>query len=315
LFALTRLRLPMAFIIAFSFTVLLALAVFSSTVDARQDEVTKEQTGAATTEETDSDGQTIMSMEPDEPTFCVRCDFSHRNSDDPIVYPGKKGAAHSHDFFGNRSTKYNSTYESLTNKKAKTTCTRPEDKASYWIPTVKWNGTNLTASRGIFYYRASLKDPATVKPHPAGLKVVPNTNVNWRCGVEGTYSSTPPTQCSNGQLDVRIIFPDCSNGQLDSADHRSHMTYAQLQSEGKRVCPDTHPTPVPALSAIISFPIPTSEGKVTLSSGEASTMHADFFNAWKQEELTRLVEHCINDYVTRQESDDPQRPEDCKVPR
>ncbi len=44
-------------------------------------------------------------------------------------------------------------------------------------------------------------------------------------------------------------------------------------------------------------------------------MHADFFNAWKQEELDRLVKHCINDYVTRQKSGNPVRPEDCKVPR
>jgi len=254
--------------------------------------------------------QTTTSTQPDEPSFGVRCDFSHRSKDDPIVYPGKKGAAHSHDFFGNRSTNHNSTYESLL--KASTTCTRPEDTASYWIPTVKWNGTNLTASRGIFYYRANGKTPATVMPHPAGLKVVPNTSFEYRCGDTGTWSSTPPTQCSNGQLDVRVMFPDCSNGQLDSADHRSHMAYAGLNSEGIRACPDTHPTPVPTLSVIIRFPIPTSAGKVTLSSGEASTMHADFFNAWKQEELTRLVEHCINDFTTPEARP---RPEDCKVPR
>ena len=46
-------------------------------------------------------------------SFAVRCDFSHRNSDDPIVHPGAPGAAHRHDFFGNRSTKFDSTYESM----------------------------------------------------------------------------------------------------------------------------------------------------------------------------------------------------------
>ena len=107
------------------------------------------------------------------------------------------------------------------------------------------------------------------------------------------------------------MFPDCSNGQLDSADHRSHMAYAGL-SDGIRKCPPTHPTPVPTLSATISFAIPTSAGKVTLSSGEASTLHADFFNAWNQEELKRLVKLCINDYTTPEAR---LRPEDCKVPR
>ena len=43
-------------------------------------------------------------------SFAVRCDFTHRNSDDPIVHPGHQGAAHSHDFFGNISTKFDSTY-------------------------------------------------------------------------------------------------------------------------------------------------------------------------------------------------------------
>ena len=175
---------------------------------------------ASLTQAPPADAQTTSTM-PDEPTFGVRCDFSHRNTDDPIVYPGKKGAAHSHDFFGNRSTKYNSTYTSLL--KAGTTCVNPADKAAYWTPTVKWNGTNLKAKWGLFYYRAGHKDQKTVKPFPAGLKMVPNTHVNWRCGEVRVLSPTPPTQCSDGVLIVNIAAPDCSNGKLDSADHRSHM--------------------------------------------------------------------------------------------
>ena len=261
--------------------------------------------------------QTTSTM-PDEPTFGVRCDYSHRNWDDPIVYPGKQGAAHSHDFFGNRSTKYNSTYTSLRNATTSTdpdgtTCTRPDDKSAYWIPTVKWNGTNLKANRGIFYYRANSKTPSTVKAHPAGLKVVPNTSFEWRCSDGVAWSSTPPTQCSNGFLEGRIMFPDCSNGQLDSADHRSHMAYAGLaQGDSTRKCPSTHPTPLPTLSAIIRFAVPTTEGTVTLSSGAPSTMHADFFNAWKQEELDRLVKKCINDFTTPEARP---RPADCEVTR
>jgi Domain of unknown function (DUF1996) len=45
--------------------------------------------------------------------FTVTCEFSHRSADDPIVFPGQIGAAHSHDFFANRSTSADSTYESL----------------------------------------------------------------------------------------------------------------------------------------------------------------------------------------------------------
>src|SRR5918995_4306689 len=74
-----------------------------------------------------------------EADFVTRCNFSHRNFDDPIVFPDKPGAAHSHDFFGNRSTKYNSTYERLraytgTTRATKsgTTCVNPNDKSAYW---------------------------------------------------------------------------------------------------------------------------------------------------------------------------------------
>jgi hypothetical protein len=46
----------------------------------------------------------------------------------------------------------------------------------------------------------------------------------------------------------------------------------------------------------VKFRVPTTTGTVTLSSGAASTMHADFFNAWDQDELTALVDSCINAY-------------------
>src|SRR5918994_5418296 len=259
--------------------------------------------------------------DPDEPTFGLRCDFSHRNNDDPIVYPNQPKAAHSHDFFGNRTTNAASTYDSLLT--GTTTCTRPEDTASYWIPTVKWNGKNLKASRGVFYYRASGKDPASIETIPADLRVVPNTHVTWRCE-GGDYAKEPPTQCSNGQLGVRVVFPDClatnippsdahPHGQdpkLDSTDHRSHTDYATRDAQGNLGChTSTHPYPIPALSVVLRFPIPTSTGTVTLSSGGASTMHADFLNAWKQGELDRLVKHCINDFTTPEARP---RPEDCK---
>src|SRR5215216_5538875 len=85
-------------------------------------------------------------------SFAVRCNFSHRLSDDPIVHFGHPGAAHSHDFFGNRSTNARSWYGSLLAHG--TTCLRPSDKAAYWMPTVKWNGNTLTSNRAVFYYRA-----------------------------------------------------------------------------------------------------------------------------------------------------------------
>jgi hypothetical protein len=135
------------------------------------------------------------------------------------------------------------------------TCTRTADKSAYWIPTAKWidkSGTRtLTVDKGLFYYRLASKDPnVDVQPHPDGLKVVTvqGSNVEWRCA-NGTWSTYPPAQCTNGKLGVRRKFPDClaedSIGQplIDSADHRSHMVDAVPQSDGRRQeCPSTHPT-------------------------------------------------------------------------
>jgi hypothetical protein len=245
-------------------------------------------------------------------SFAVRCAFSHRNSDDPIVHPGEEGAAHSHDFLGNASTKFDSTYESMIT--APTTCTRPEDTAGYWIPTVKWNGEDLEAFRAVFYYRAGGKDHTQVKPFDKNLKVITGS-IRWYCGrKDGTEGSkAPPTQCSSGVLGVRIVFPDCVavdpsgiRQQLDSADHKSHMARSVLQSDGgTRQCLATHPLPVPTLTVNANFPIPTTPGTVTLSSGDVSTMHADFWNTWDQDAplnepelrggLNALVKRCINE--------------------
>ena len=80
----------------------------------------------------------------------------------------------------------------------------------------------------------------------------------------------------------------------DPRDHRAHMARSVLQSDGTRLCPDTHPILVPTLTLNANFPIPKPTGTVTLSSGAASTMHADFWNTWDQMELERLVVECIN---------------------
>jgi hypothetical protein len=256
-----------------------------------------------------------------EAVFLTRCDFSHRNTDDPIVFPGQRGAAHSHDFFANHSTKYNSTYKRLQAfegptraTRSGTTCVNAADKSAYWIPTVSWtdnSGTRtLKPATAHFYYRSGGK--GAVHPPPAGLKVVPNTHVNWRCAQVTAVTPSPPTQCSNGRLVVLIRFPDCldkdANEQLliDSADHRSHMAYAVSQPDGTKQCPDTHPYPVATLTMEVKFKIPTTSGTVTLSSGEASTMHADFFNAWTpQSTLEDLVDRCINAYPFSPENPKP----------
>ena len=92
---------------------------------------------------------------------------------------------------------------------------------------------------------------------------------------------------STGYLRLNVNFPDCWDGRrLDSRDHRSHMAY----SSGLR-CPASHPVKVPSLRLTVAYP---SRGgaDLTLASGGFYSGHADFFNAWRQGELTRLVKAC-----------------------
>jgi hypothetical protein len=322
-------------------------------------------------------------------SFAVRCNFSHQASVDPIVfaYPlNPVGAedppywtedSHSHDFLGNKTTDYNSTYDSMSKLDTPTTCSRPEDTAGYWFPTLSWNGVEKHAYRVVFYYRAGGKDHTEVQPFAKDLRIIADKGVNgarvrWYCGGGGSNddksgSADPPTRCSSGVLGLRIIFPDCVESDLTDpatldpvpsgstyraedgitrvpdpktgkkkviapenfiapdtgqvrqvidtddfdndihdSDHRLHMVRSKAQSDGTRVCPSTY-IPVPTLTINANFDIGTSSGNVTLSSGDASTIHTDFWNTWDQDApwkpdatdggfggLKALVEHCIN---------------------
>ena len=240
-------------------------------------------------------------------SFAVSCPFSHRAPDDPIMHSGHPGASHSHDFFGNRSTNASSTYKKLL--AAGTTCSRKADRAAYWMPTVKWNGKTINPDRqAVFYYRAGGKDYKKVKAFPAGLRVVTpeGKEVSWRCG-QRTTRRGPPRRCTSGVLGVRIIFPDCSNGKPDSHNHRAHMAYSK-EINGKTRCPSSHPISVPVLTMNVTFTLPTTRGPVSLSSGPPSTMHADFFNAWRQQSLKFLVSHCINQVPPKKP-----RPPECRA--
>jgi hypothetical protein len=56
-------------------------------------------------------------------------------------------------------------------------------------------------------------------------------------------------------------------------------------------CPASHPVKVPSLRLTVAYPIRGGAG-LALASGGVYSGHADFFNAWKQGELNRLVKQC-----------------------
>jgi Domain of unknown function (DUF1996) len=255
--------------------------------------------------------------------FFTNCRFSHTGADDPIALPGLPGRSHAHTFFGNTSTNARSTLASL--RAAGTTCRPRSDKAAYWVPTLYQDGREVRPSKAQIYY--VLRGYGQMHAFPAGLRMIAgdahavspqSTNVTfWACGgraVRTTPSSKVPATCgvtkgkviallrgnhgkpialpvrSKTFLELHVDFPDCWDGEhLDSADHESHMAYSRGY-----VCPASHPVKVPLIRLMIRYPL-ASGRNVTLSSGGQLSGHADFFNAWNQRALERLVDDCFHD--------------------
>jgi uncharacterized protein DUF1996 len=199
--------------------------------------------------------------------FVGICRYSHSSQDDPIVFPGQPGATHHHDFFGNVSTDAHSTYESL--RAAPTTCRIDGETAAYWTPSLYDSGRLVQPESVRVYYTSGGKDHLTIKPFPAGFRVVAkehNVHASWACvgsGRVGRNQSSVPTCPRGTHLVLRNRFPDCWNGRdLDSADHTSHMTFSV-----RGTCPSSHPVPVPAISVNVHYP--SDGGDVVLGMPDA----------------------------------------------
>jgi uncharacterized protein DUF1996 len=231
--------------------------------------------------------------------FVSVCRFSHRSTDDPIVYPDHPGLSHDHSFVGNTTTDAFSTLQSLL--AGGTTCQRPNDTAGYWMPTLLVAGQPLAPLSATIYYRRRTR--ARVTPFPTGLKMIagdahamsPQSQriTFWNCGAEtgvppSSAVPTCPTMRGSG-LRLHVSFPSCWDGtNLDSADHKSHMAYPE-----RGACPADHPVAVPAISLIYRYPTAGGPDVELASMGQYSG-HADFFNAWNERALTRLVNRCLN---------------------
>jgi hypothetical protein len=227
--------------------------------------------------------------------FAFTCGFSHRNQDDPIVFPGRRGLSHDHTYFGNRSTNAISTPASLR-AAGTTSCRVRSDTAAYWAPTLFVQGRPVEPLGAVVYYVRRTFEP--VRAFPAGLKMIAGNSTaraaqglqvtSWSCGRRSTVSTTIPT-CTSGSLRLQVNFPNCWDGsRLDSQDHKAHMAHS---TDG--VCPATHPVEVPALILVVRYGISGGSG-AELSSGGQFSGHADFVNAWNQPTLAALVDRYLN---------------------
>ena len=108
--------------------------------------------------------------------FISSCGFSHRASDDPIVYPGGgRGCSHNHTFVGNVSTNAFSTLASLR---------RPGRRASRGRHGRLLGADALRDGKPVHADRRDdllpPSDDEPVKPFPAGLRMVAGNSRAWR---------------------------------------------------------------------------------------------------------------------------------------
>ncbi len=222
--------------------------------------------------------------------FAIICSFSHRNNDDPIVFPGQPGRSHNHTYVGNRSVHAFTTAATL--RGGDTTCELEGDASTYWIPTLYVGTEAIVPLAGIVYYIRHTFD--RVETLPAGLKMVAGNPTAkkaqskivgaWSCGgIGGRLRISVLPRCSPDEaLELRIHFPNCWNGKtLDSPDHKRHMAYS---AAGR--CPGTHPVAVPTIALILIYP--SVPARAQLASGRYG-LHADFINGWDEDDLARLV--------------------------
>ena len=227
---------------------------------------------------------------PNGPYYAIGCAFSHRNNDDPVVFPGQPGKSHSHTYIGNSSVNAATTPAALVG--GRSTCESEFDSSAYWMPTLFVGEDDITPLTSIVYYVNRSRE--RISPPPTGLMMIagnanaksrqPKGIASWSCGAVGGRPRfhTIPACTEDQMLQLQVTFPNCWDGRrLDSADHKQHMKYAN-----RGICPASHPVALPQLILIVLYP-PVPLGS-QVASGRFGA-HADFMNGWDQAELARLV--------------------------
>ena len=253
-------------------------------------------------------------------SFTVDCGVNSgkvRNSDNLVVSPGERGAAHHvHDYVGNLSTNAFSTEESLT--AAGTTCTNG-DRSSYYWPVLR-----VDPGAGYGTHGAAADDDAILTPRSVRIEfrgspaanvvpLAPNVrtgagnahgytqagagtdHLRWSCSGSPDLASRHYPLCPTGEDTVRIFdFPSCWDGRsVDSPNHRSHLGYP----DGAGFCPPGT-FPVPQLHLEVAYAVPDGARYVVDAFPEERSSpvsdHAHFINLMSAGLMDSVV-RCLNE--------------------
>jgi hypothetical protein len=251
-------------------------------------------------------------------TFNVSCGTNknnHNNSANMIAAPGNEnGAQHTHDYVGNLTTDGFSTNESLA--AGGTTCTNG-DKSAYFWPIIRIRnkgskavdplnahnfGDPIRPVSAKIEFRGNANGPVTAMPEflrilTGNAKSVTqagaNQNAKWTCtGFENRITAKYPL-CPRGSQTVRIAdFPGCNDGNTDSANHRTHIAFADARGN----CPAGFKA-IPQLRITLKYNLP--RGKLFALDAfpdekhSPITDHNDFVNVMDAN-LNNKVVQCIN---------------------
>lgn len=227
----------------------------------------------------------------------IDCGFSHSLPDDPIVYPGKPGASHLHDFFGNVGANANSTYQSLNG--VTSTCAN-NDRAAYWTPALYQNGKKVNPVGAIIYYTTSAGPPNKQIAYPPDMRIIIGNakattaaqmsgHIEWGCSDNSQIGANIPARCNSEHIQVRMRFPACWDGVTVAGNAIDHVRYPS-----RGACPKGFPHAMPTMRLNVVYKVGKTTGNITLSSGSPFSIHADFLNSWDQRTLEDLVKRCFH---------------------
>ena len=231
-------------------------------------------------------------------TILIHCGYDHSASNDPIVFPGKAGASHSHDFFGSTGIDAATTAASL--RANRTTCSFKGDHSGYWVPSLRGpSGALVQPTEMRVYYRGGDRQAAELQKFPPGVKDLQGDSRNtspsnyaatYRCdsgALTGPY--IPVTCAGNSGFEASYYFPFCATGETDNATHRTLV--------GKALpCPDPQLS-VLQMQVIVSYPREAVGGRLVsdepVDAAGGLTSHADFFDGWNPAALDMVLDRCI----------------------
>lgn len=259
--------------------------------------------------------------------------------DDPVAFPGQPGRSHLHLAWGNSDFSADTTPESLA-ASAATNCNASPfslNRSLYWMPALMHDSGDVVRPDliGVYYKRGMASSPLC-NPRsrdfigictglPNQIRFIfgwdmarPLSKVQgawWYC-TGGTGGHFPhldavfASGCKSGDtLIANTVGQNCWDGKnLDSADHRSHMAYADYRrGDGKARCPASHPFYIPqqenkAMWTVTADMIgPGGRSRIRLASDPmlrgakpGQTLHADYMEAWVAQAKALWLTHCID---------------------